>query len=91
MIYVQIGHHSRINELGQSYEEKDYDDFEKDFRCFIEYLKQYTDNIILLGSFYSVIPNKHIQSIENSLLKKEYMKWLQICGYKEKKMIKLII
>lgn len=64
-IFVQLGHHSRINDFGKPYQEEDYTRFEKDYRALIEFLRQYCDNIVLLSIFYSVVPNKkHRNSIQ---------------------------
>ena len=38
LIYVQLRHHSRINEFGNPYEKADYGLFEREFEQFTEYL-----------------------------------------------------
>ncbi|MBR1930279.1 MAG: hypothetical protein IJ833_02220 [Lachnospiraceae bacterium] len=55
VIFVQLGHHSRIGDLGEAYHEKDYVVFYDDFKKLISFLTQYTEKIIIASVFYSVI------------------------------------
>lgn len=53
-IFVQLGHHSRIGDTGQAYTDQDYKQFKHDFNCLIEYLKQFSDQIVIESIFFSV-------------------------------------
>lgn len=55
-IFVQLGHHSIRNGEGEIYTEADYDRYRQDLYGLIHFLKQFTDNILLLSCFQSVIP-----------------------------------
>lgn len=60
-IFVQIGHHAMIASGGLQngyLKDKDYEIFEQDFRKLIQYLQQFTDEIIIESIFYSVFPYK---------------------------------
>ena len=73
-IFIQLGHHSRINDNGLPYSELDYEIFKDDYRHFIEYLRQYTDNIIAESIFYSVLPkqgSEFIKKVRKKLKVKE--------------------
>lgn len=59
VIYIQLGHHSRISEDGLPYSEKDYLRFYQDYECLIDFLSQYSTKIVLLSIFYSVMPYKY--------------------------------
>lgn len=69
-IFVQLGHHSRINQQGVSYTDEDYLRFEEDLEIFVDYLSQFCKNIILCSVFYSVVPSKNLNIIHNDILKK---------------------
>lgn len=66
-IFIQLGHHSRINKLGQAYTESDYEKFHNDLMTLLGYLKQFSDNIILETVFLSVKPKKPYQIALNFL------------------------
>lgn len=55
-IYIQMGHHSIRGEGGKPYQDDDYLRYKEDYIGLINYLRQYTDNIILLTSFLNVTP-----------------------------------
>lgn len=57
-IFVQLGQHSNINELGEKYTNKDFVTYKEDLTHLVEFLKQYSGNIILLSIFYAVIPSR---------------------------------
>ncbi len=58
-IFVQLGHHSRIGETGLTYNELDYECFESDYSVLVDYLSQFSDKVVLLSIFFSVIPYKY--------------------------------
>lgn len=55
-IFIQMGHHSIRGEGGELYREDDYARFRQDYMGLIAYLRQYSENIILLTSFLNVTP-----------------------------------
>lgn len=67
-IFVQIGHHSRIGEEGNEYGEADYIQFYRDMKALINFLEQYTNNIVLLSIFYSVIPPKKYSGLLGNVI-----------------------
>lgn len=75
-IFIQLGHHSRIYDKGNRYEEKDYIRFYEDMCILINYLKQFCERIILLSIFYDVIPDNVIENSKVNILKKTYM-WIK--------------
>ena len=66
-IFVQLGHHSRINKTGQPYKDSDYEKFHSDLISLLNYLKNFCDNIILESVFLSVKPKKRYQTVLNLL------------------------
>ncbi len=55
-IFIQMGHHSIRGDGGTPYQDDDYNRYKEDFIGLINYLRQYTENIILLTSFLNVTP-----------------------------------
>lgn len=55
-IFIQMGHHSIRGESGELYGVDDYKRFRQDYVGLIDYLKQFSDNIILLTNFLNVTP-----------------------------------
>lgn len=66
-IFVQIGHHSRVGDYGETYTEEDYSRFYRDMNALVTFLKQYCDNIVMLSVFFSVIPPKSYPGIIGSI------------------------
>lgn len=66
-IFVQIGHHSRIGDQGETYTEADYRRFYRDMNALVTFLKQYCDNIVMLSIFFSVISPKSYWGIIGSI------------------------
>lgn len=57
-VFIQIGHHSRIGDTGQAYNEQDYQVFKREYGYLVDYISQYTKAVIAESVFYSVIPTK---------------------------------
>lgn len=55
-VFIQLGQHSNYNEYGELYKERDYLQYKNDLSFLVDYLREYTDNIILLSIFYAVVP-----------------------------------
>ena len=53
-IYIQLGHHGRVNKEGGEYTESDFEKYRFDLITLIDYLRQYTDKIILETIFDAV-------------------------------------
>lgn len=58
-IFVQLGHHAVYDVGGHDYQETDYKIFEEEYSLFVDYLKQYTSNVILETVLLTVKPYKH--------------------------------
>ena len=70
-IFVQLGHHAVYNKMGGDYEENDYLIFENEYSALIEFLKQFTSNIILESILLTVVPYKHFSYLYRKLRIKE--------------------
>lgn len=70
-IFVQLGHHAVYNKMGGDYEENDYLIFEKEYSALIDFLKQFTSNIILESILLTVVPYKHFSYLYRKLRIKE--------------------
>lgn len=57
-IFVQLGHHAEIGKSGGVFEECDYNTYYEDYKDFILFLQQMTNNVVVESVFYTVIPNK---------------------------------
>lgn len=53
-IFVQVGHHSIKNVHGEEYSEDDFRQFRKDYLGLLDFLQQYSNNIVLLTNFLNV-------------------------------------
>lgn len=85
-IFVQIGHHAMFANGGVQngyMKDKDYEIFEQDFRKMIEYLRQFTDEIVVESILYSVIPYK--RTIINRLRRPKEKYACEINERKERK------
>lgn len=69
-IFIQLGHHSRINDFGHDYTDEDYNIFGKDLLQLVDYLPRYGKKIVLCTIFYSVIPPQLTAKIKNESMKK---------------------
>lgn len=66
IIYVQLGHHSRINKNGEPYQENDYIKFEHDFTALCNYLNQFCRKIVVESVFMSVMPKIHKRKVRGA-------------------------
>lgn len=66
-IFVQLGHHGRISHHGGDYQDVDFAKYKEDFLKLIDFLKQYSDTIIVETIFDSVISKPGLM---NLLMKK---------------------
>lgn len=71
-IFIQLGHHFKKNDCGGGVEEEDYAAFKEDYSNLIDYMHQYTDNIILLSIFDSVTVAPH-----NKIKNKYLLTWIK--------------
>ena len=56
LIFVQIGHHSRMAKDGSVYTDEDYDTFMHSYESLLLFLKQYSDMVIAEPVFLSYLP-----------------------------------
>lgn len=61
-IYIQIGTHSLYGKEGRIFGEKDYNDHYRNLNVLIDYLKQYTDNIVLETCYLTVTKKINVKS-----------------------------
>ncbi len=59
IIFVQLGHHSRIGEEGETYGEEDYARFARDYVTLLDYLSQFSEHVVPMSVFYSVVPHHY--------------------------------
>lgn len=71
-IYVQLGTHGIITDLGAEIKKEDDYIFKEDYKGLVDFLLQYTNRIILLSIFESVlVPGKQIKNASlNAIMKK---------------------
>lgn len=69
VIFVQIGHHGRINRKGGAYEERDYSKFQEDYTSLIEYLLTFSQVIITESIFDSINTHKGYYNITRIISK----------------------
>lgn len=67
VIFVQMGHHGRINKSGNHYSEEDYHKFAQDYKALLNFLFQHTNKIIVESIFDAIIPCKY-PKIKNMLI-----------------------
>lgn len=82
IIFVQLGHHGRIGKDGGKYKDSDYDSFKTSFMCLIEFLKQYSKNIVIETIFDAVKPIKK-NRVNSLLIKSGMMHFLYNFGLKK--------
>ena len=68
-IFIQVGDHFKKNDRGGGIEEGDFSIFKEDYSGLIDFLLQYTNQIILLSIFEEVIVPKH-DNIKNEYFMK---------------------
>lgn len=84
IIYIQLGHHSRVGDTGEEYNEDDYRIFKDDLNRLVSFLSQFTTKIVLLSVFYSVICySGHDENWKPSFVQKTVHSLLLRCGIKK--------
>lgn len=58
-IFIQIGYHFLKNIKGNWLEKEDLNQYEYGYMAIVDYLKQFSSNIIILSSFTAVIPQRN--------------------------------
>lgn len=79
-IFVQVGHHGRISIDGAEYRSTDYLRYERNIRLLLNYLQQYSGNIIVETIFDSVVQNHQSRWYTSVLLRFGVIQFLYKIG-----------
>lgn len=83
-IFIQLGHHGRHRSDGSSLNESDFYEFEKSLEALVNYLKQFTNKIVLETIFDAVIPHK-ISNVDKVFFKGRFHHLLCCVGIRKEK------